>query len=243
MKGFSLFELLVSAVVLGFFAALVFGARAAGREKEDLASCAYRLGNLGRAAELYMQDNSGYLIISGSWTVGTALGESWPTQRYLARGGYMRRMDNWVCPSLPPFDYDRRHPTRTYAVLRSNAGGRDEPSHENCTRFNERMWQALRYAYDADGAWLGRHGSYIYFPAISSPSEYFLVGEQSSGDGYQTGNWMRRHPGVALHMRHGDVTNLLFADGGVRAADREMLRELDAVDRIWKHDMSAWEQL
>ncbi len=235
-SAFTLAELLTVTVLISVTAALVFPGLSASRERARAAACLNNLGQLGMALQLYAGDHGGFLIILGAWTVD---GE-WPAPRYLRKGGYVANMDTWVCPSFPYYRYNRDEPRSTYSVLRSNAPA---SSHEECAVFNEKMWQALRYARDSEGEWLGNLGTYVYFPAIPFPPDYFLVGEGSHAERMrQEGHWVRSHDVHNLHMRHGeDSTGLLFADGHAVTVGRRRLRELDAVDRIWEHDMSGRE--
>ncbi len=244
-KAFTLIELLVVIAIIAILAAMLLPALSTARERARTASCINSMRQLGLAVQMYQHDYDGYLIISGNWTIG---GE-WPTSRYFREKGYMAQMNTWVCPSMFPYGYNQDEPTFIHAILRSHAARNRDPAdvtHEDCSRFNEEMWRAYRQGIDEDGNWLGNWGSYVYFPRMRNPSEYFLIGE-FSGIGpppHQRGDWSRAHSNPNMHMRHGDdATNLVFADGHVETVDRGRLRDLDAVNRVWLQDMSAYENL
>ncbi len=243
-NGFTLSDLAAALAVAGLAAGLLLPVLGNAREKEGLAVCTAGLKQIGQAVQAYAHDYDGYLIISGNWHTGGW----WPTQSVFARAGYMRRMDNWVCPSIQPYSWNDDEPGRTHAILRSHAPRDRDPGEvtaEDCSRFNEKMWEAVHFAVDDEGRWLDNIGTYIYFPRISSPEEYFLAGEMSQADpSFQRGDWSRIHGTVNMHMRHGeDRSNLAFADGSVETVCRGRIRELDAVDRVWKHNLSGWENL
>ncbi len=217
-RGFTLTELLAVIVISAAGLLLLIPAYLKAGEGGERAVCMDNLRRLGQAAQKYSQDFGGWLPVGGSYRTG----RPWPAQIIFAEWGYMRRMDTWVCPSIAPYRYDRKKPDLTYAVIRSN--NCRQPPGEDCFCLPAYMREPVLH-HSRDGEWTGQ--SYLELRKIDSPRDYVITGEQSNADRkVQGGNWTLASPVHNLHMRHGDVTGMLFSDGHVEAADIRRVREL-----------------
>ncbi len=224
--------------IITILAAMLLPALSTARGRAREAICINNIRQLGLATQMHAHDFDDFLIISGYWTIG---GE-WPTLRYSREQGYMTQMNTWVCPSYPPYSFNPEEPRQTYSVIRGAGSSTTSPTEP--TSVPEHIRPGIRLAHDEDGNWLRHWGCYVDFPRIDNPNNFFLLGEMTHATiGTQFGNWVLSHSILNLHMRHGeDSKNMLFADGHVETLGRGRLREVDA-RRIWKHDMSEYEDL
>jgi prepilin-type N-terminal cleavage/methylation domain-containing protein/prepilin-type processing-associated H-X9-DG protein len=220
--GFTLIEIFVVIAVIAVIAAILLPVLAAARERARRARCTTSLRQLALANMLYAQDHDGYFVPAAPrfyeedrwrWfgvrnNEGSFEPREGPLVPYLRDGGALRH-----CPSFTPiggFDIG----TGGYVYNSICIGSRA-------------WWEGFRpEAFDGSG----REGE------LARPSEtaMFADGALDVGTGVAEYAFMTPPPAVAarikgadpfdpaIHFRHDERANVVFADGHARALSRAL---------------------
>ena len=230
-KGFTLIELLVVVAIIAILAAILFPVFARARENARRSSCASNLKQIGLAGHQYMQDYDGiyapsfqsYNNSSISLGDGSAEGTLGVASYYDLLLPYIKNDQVFMCPS------------QTEPGARNPANLQKGTNHV----YNRHFSYGLAIGPTTDScAGVGHSYTYCNTPVrdsmIVNPSEVFYAGDGYGRPGSATATGQFKVtitnsavlPGTVsdptiVHFRHLETANFLYADGHVKALNRD----------------------
>jgi len=200
-KSFTLIELLLVVAVIVILAGLLLPALSTAREKAKQINCANNLKQCGFAMLGYTNDYNG-----AAWMFKVTPNYEWPKIFNDLR--YLPNEKLAACPSMTPYYYDRN---LQYGYL---AYGFRSPYDSPAS-----YWLI---SYTGATLW-----GYFYPYKINNPSSFLYFADTYSSPVYPQIYIFRITNGAAndngIHIRHNNNANCWFADGHVKACNKQEL--------------------
>lgn len=212
VKGFTLIELLVVIAIIAILAAILFPVFAKARERAKAAACINNLKQIGTAVVIYTQDYDN--LTPAAYRDGIGL---W--SQVLYNYGYTTKTQKiFVCPSFWPGSPTTRRPDGTIVSV-----------YEYTYGFNSGVGDPTRnLSFD-----LNAPKAAVDPPGVRESSNFPLVWDTGTTQGSYPGFQYRygRYPGRSdcmscdlPHLRHNGLTNVMCADGHVKAYTQTTLK-------------------
>ncbi len=214
VRGVTVMETLVAAVLLGILAALLLPLLGQMRERSRETRCLHNLRTVGGLLTTAILEKGGAL---DAWYSGSTGGEFWNT--LLIRDRYLTAdtLEKLACPSIPYADADGSYNGRHYGIYM--------PDTTN---------NLIDYRNEA-GALQGR-AYRVDLKRIALPAGTIFLGDSVTSAGSPTVRIFRTDSASfasgAFHARHQGRVNLFFYDGHAESAAPLRLREL-GVRRVY----------
>ena len=200
-RKFTLIELLVVIAIIAILAAMLLPALSAARSRARSANCTSNLKQLGVCFELYRNDNNEYWLAIGHPLAGTSDYIKWAEQLI----HYMPNMDKdekyfgtgsaFICPEVKNDNNRVKATYVSYAMGRYTMGNGNNPSSTVSSGFSK------------------------YVP---DPSSTLLLVDNATSR-YPNGYFLTYCDAAYLFFRHGNLANILYADGHCGSLNKEGL--------------------
>jgi prepilin-type N-terminal cleavage/methylation domain-containing protein/prepilin-type processing-associated H-X9-DG protein len=216
-RGFTLIELLVVIAIIAILAAILFPVFAQARDKARQTACLSNMKQLATAMAMYAQDYDETTILLWWFPQPDGTAIHWPQRIY----PYVKNNGVFLCPSAPrvnPTDMTR---TENGAAGPAYAGNWHVGWGVSLAAY-ERVADAIIIGETGVNDWFG-NGSLIRAASTMNPWHHRDIGGgfpdwasvrcQQRYDAFHPYAASRGQSGFAIHWRHANGANFVFADG------------------------------